>query len=50
MHRAGTRNYYYVDANESCWGGLKALVDHVERVVRSAAANAYPRLREEEAP
>jgi ArsR family transcriptional regulator len=27
---------------------LKALVDHVDSVVRSAAANAYPRLREEE--
>jgi DNA-binding transcriptional ArsR family regulator len=50
MHRAGTRNYYYVDADESCWGGLKALVDHVDSVVRSAAANAYPRLREEERP
>jgi DNA-binding transcriptional ArsR family regulator len=50
MHRAGTRNYYYVDADESCWSGLKALVDHVDSVVRSAAANAYPRLREEERP
>lgn len=50
MHRAGTRNYYYVSADESCWGALKALADHVDRVVKSAAANAYPRLREEEAP
>jgi len=50
MHRAGTMNFYYVDANESCWGRLKALTDHVERVVKSAAANAYPRLREDERP
>jgi len=50
MHRAGTRNFYYVDADGSCWSGLKALVDHVDRVARSAAANAYPRLREDEAP
>ncbi len=50
MHRTGTRNYYYVDANGGCWGGLKALADHVDRVVKSAAANHYPRLREDEAP
>jgi len=49
-HRAGTMNFYYVDANGSCWSGLKALVDHVDSVVKSAAANAYPRLREEEEP
>jgi DNA-binding transcriptional ArsR family regulator len=50
MHRAGTRNYYYVAASESCWNGLKALVDHVDRVVKSAAENEYPRLREDEGP
>ena len=48
MHRAGTRNYYYVDADTSRWGGLKALADHVDAVARAAAANAYPRLQEEE--
>ena len=50
MHRAGTMNFYYVDANRGSWSGLKSLVDHVDRVVKSAAANDYPRLREEEAP
>jgi len=50
MHRAGTMNYYYVDANESCWDGLKTLVDHVDSAVKAAAANAYPRLPEDEAP
>ena len=50
MHRAGTMNFYYADANERCWSSLKSLIDHVERVVRSAAANDYPRLREDEKP
>jgi len=50
MHRAGTRNYYYVGADGGCWRELKALADHVDRVVKSAAENAYPRLREDERP
>ena len=50
MHRAGTMNYYYVDADESCWSGLTTLTQHVERTVRSAAAHAYPRLQEDEKP
>lgn len=50
MHRVGTMNYYYVDADEGCWGGLKQLIDHVDRAVRTAAANAYPRLKEDEKP
>jgi hypothetical protein len=43
-------NYYYMDAAEGCWDGLKALVDHVDRVVKSAAKHSYPRLREDEKP
>jgi DNA-binding transcriptional ArsR family regulator len=50
MHRVGTMNYYYIDADEGCWGGLKLLIDHVDSVVKSAAENAYPRLREDEKP
>lgn len=50
MHRAGTMNYYYVSADNGCWSGLKALVDHVDSVVKAAAANDYPRLREGERP
>lgn len=50
MHRAGTMNFYYVDSNRSCWGGLKALVEHVDEVADSAMRNGYPRLREDEKP
>lgn len=50
MHRAGTMNFYYIDADESRWNGLKALVGHVDDVVKSAAKNSYPRLREDEKP
>jgi len=50
MHRTGTRNYYYVDADENCWGGLKTLIGHVDDAVQTAAANAYPRLQEDEQP
>ena len=50
MHRAGTMNFYYIDADESRWNGLKALIDHVDDAVKSAAKNSYPRLREDERP
>ena len=42
LHRVGTMNYYYVDANESCWRGLKALVDRVDHIVEQAAKAGYP--------
>ena len=48
VHRAGTMNYYYAGADENCWDGLKALMDHVDRVVKSAARNGYPGLGNEE--
>ena len=48
MHRAGTRNYYYVDANESCWGGLRRLVELVDETAVQANASGYPGLKEEE--
>jgi len=50
MHRVGTMNFYYVDADGGCWGGLKTLVDHVDTVVRSAQENGYPGLKEDERP
>lgn len=50
MHRVGTMNYYYANADGSCWSGLKLLIDHVDRVVKSAAENSYPRLEEDEKP
>ena len=47
MHREGTMNYYYVDADKSCWHGLKALVDHVDAVVNKADNCGYPYFKEE---
>ena len=35
-------NYYYVDANLSKWGEIKALVDHVYRVAQAAARGPLP--------
>lgn len=50
MHRVGTMNFYYADADKNCWGGLKALVDHVDEVITHAHHNGYPRLTEDEKP
>ena len=50
MHRVGTMNFYYVDADKGCWGGLKMLVDHVDAVVHAAQENGYPRLQEDVRP
>ena len=47
MHRVGTMNYYYVDAAETCWSGLKDLIDHVSRVVHAANKNGYPNFEED---
>ena len=50
MHRAGTMNYYYANADSGCLSGLKALADHVNEVAASARKNGYPRLKEDEKP
>ena len=42
MHRVGTKNFYYVDANRSCWGGLKELIDQANAVIQMAAEAGYP--------
>ncbi len=44
VHRQGTMNYYYVDANLSKWRQIKALVDHVYQVAQYAAQAHYPHL------
>lgn len=44
IHRRGTMNYY-VDANLSKWGEIKALADHVYRA-QAAARVHYPHLEE----
>ena len=50
MHRVGTMNFYYAASNESCWGGLKRLVDHVDEVAGRANASGYPGLKEDKVP
>ena len=40
-------NYYYVDTAESCWNGLKMLIEHVDMVIRNASEHGYPNFKEE---
>lgn len=47
MYRDKTMNYYYVDADETCWNGLKILIDQVNNVIQSAKKNGYPNFKEE---
>ncbi len=47
MHRVGTMNYYYVDADKNCWSGLKSLVDHVDSVANAANKYGYPNFEED---
>lgn len=42
MHRVGTMNYYYVDANQNCWGGLKEVIDKINDVIKLAKESGYP--------
>lgn len=46
VHRQGTMNYYYVDANLGKWGEIKVLVDHVCQVAQDAARAHYPNLQQ----
>lgn len=46
VHRQGTMNYYYVDANLGKWSEIKPLVDHVCQVVAEASQGTYPHLEE----
>lgn len=41
MHREGTMNFYYVDANETQWGKLCSLTSHVYEIVQKAAQFGY---------
>ena len=47
MHRTGTKNYYYINAAENCWNGLKTLTEHVSAVIQDAKNNGYPDFKEE---
>lgn len=42
MHREGTMNFYYVDANETEWGKITALMNHVYHIVQKAIESDYP--------
>ena len=37
MRREGTRNYYYMDANEKQWEKVSSLVNHIYDVVKDFA-------------
>lgn len=47
VHRAGTRNYYYPNADTEQWKRLRALADHICTTVGYAAGAGYPNLKEE---
>lgn len=42
MRRKGTMNFYYMNADETEWSRLKALIDHIDRIVRQASEFNYP--------
>lgn len=37
MRREGTRNYYYMDTNETQWEKISSLVNHIYEVVKDVA-------------
>lgn len=47
MHRKGTKNYYYVDANETAFYQLKKCVDHTCQIIQKACLYGYPNMEEE---
>ena len=47
MHRVSTRNYYYVDANQACWYGLKKLIPQVDQIAQMASKAGYPHWEED---
>lgn len=47
LHREGTRNYYYPNADTDQWKRLWMLADHICAVVGYAAEMEYPHMGEE---
>lgn len=47
VHREGTRNYYYPNADTEQWKLLRALAGHICAAVSCAADAGYPHLEEE---
>lgn len=37
MRREGTKNYYYMDANETQWGQMAKLMNHIYEVAKNFA-------------
>ena len=48
MHREGTRNYYYANADTHLWTALQALAGHVCAVCGGALEAGYPQWNKEE--
>lgn len=46
VHREGTRNYYYANADTSQWSAFQSLADLVAAVVQNAVVQGYPDLDE----
>ncbi len=42
MRRKGTMNFYYMRADETEWGKLKRLINHIDAIVQHAAEQNYP--------
>lgn len=42
MRKKGTKNYYYIDINKTCWKNLVDLINHVYDLVEKASKNEYP--------
>lgn len=47
LHREGTRNYYYPNADTERWERLRLLADKICAVVRYAADMGYPHMEED---
>ncbi|MGN0580341.1 MAG: ArsR/SmtB family transcription factor [Ruminococcus sp.] len=42
MRRKGTMNFYYMSADETEWGKLKRLIDHIHEIIHCASDQNYP--------
>lgn len=47
VRREGTRNYYFMSADETAWRGLHELSGMILETVRRAAESGYPQIDEE---
>ena len=41
MHREGTKNYYYVNSNESQWKQLTYFINHIYSIVQEVSSNNH---------